>query len=47
MASGNREKIMEAYREVREGLLAKIKQRFPVTRATSVQLDGWIGPGIR
>jgi protein-tyrosine-phosphatase len=36
LASGSREQILAAYRAVRDGLFAKIKQRFPITGAPSV-----------
>lgn len=36
LASGAREQILDAYREVRDRLSAKIKQRFPLPSAPSV-----------
>lgn len=36
LASGAREQILDAYREVRDRLLAKIKQRFPLSVAPGV-----------
>jgi len=36
LASGSREQILDAYRAVRDGLFAKIKQRFPIAGAPSV-----------
>lgn len=36
LASGSREQILDAYRDVRDRLFAKIKQRFPLTGAPGV-----------
>jgi protein-tyrosine-phosphatase len=36
LTTGSREQILEAYRDVRERLFAKIKQRFPLPGAPSV-----------
>lgn len=36
LASGSREQILEAYRDVRDRLFAKIKQRFPLPGAGGV-----------
>ena len=36
LASGNRDQILDAYRGVRDALLAKIKARFPIPGAPSV-----------
>lgn len=36
LASGSREQILDAYRDVRDRLFAKIKQRFPLTGAGGV-----------
>ncbi len=36
LASGARGQILDAYREVRDRLSAKIKQRFPLPSAPSV-----------
>jgi protein-tyrosine-phosphatase len=36
LAAGSREQILDAYRHVRDGLFAKIKQRFPIPGAASV-----------
>jgi protein-tyrosine-phosphatase len=36
LASGAREQILDAYRDVRERLFAKIKQRFPLPGAPAV-----------
>jgi protein-tyrosine-phosphatase len=36
LAQGSREQILDAYRGVRDGLLRKIKQRFPVMGAGGV-----------
>lgn len=36
LASGSREQILEAYRDVRDRLFAKIKQRFPLPAAGGV-----------
>ncbi|WP_141701675.1 arsenate reductase ArsC [Methyloceanibacter marginalis] len=36
LASGSREQILDAYRDVRDRLFARIKQRFPLTGAGGV-----------
>jgi len=36
LASGSREQILDAYRDVRDRLFTKIKQRFPLTGAPGV-----------
>jgi protein-tyrosine-phosphatase len=36
LASGSREQILDAYRDVRDRLFGKIKQRFPLTGAPGV-----------
>jgi protein-tyrosine-phosphatase len=36
LASGSREQILDAYRDVRDRLFARIKQRFPLTGAPGV-----------
>ncbi len=36
LAAGNREQILSAYRAVRDGLFARIKQRFPFAGAPNV-----------
>ena len=36
LVDGNREAMLEAYRKVRDGLLTKIKERFPLSRGPTV-----------
>jgi protein-tyrosine-phosphatase len=36
LVDGTRDAMLEAYRQVRDGLLAKVKQRFPLTRGPTV-----------
>ncbi|WP_310115247.1 low molecular weight phosphatase family protein [Azospirillum sp. BE72] len=36
LVDGTRDTMLEAYRQVRDGLLAKVKQRFPLTRGPTV-----------
>ncbi|WP_199720871.1 low molecular weight phosphatase family protein [Azospirillum cavernae] len=36
LVDGSREAMLEAYRQVRDGLLMKVKQRFPLSRGPSV-----------
>ncbi|MFC5303832.1 arsenate-mycothiol transferase ArsC [Azospirillum picis] len=36
LVDGTRDAMLEAYRTVRDGLLAKLKQRFPLTRGPTV-----------
>lgn len=36
LADGSRDAMLAAYREVRDGLLARIKERFPLTRGPTV-----------
>ncbi|HYH19723.1 MAG TPA: low molecular weight phosphatase family protein [Azospirillum sp.] len=36
LVDGNREAMLEAYRKVRDGLLDRIKERFPLTRGPTV-----------
>ncbi|CAO3430248.1 arsenate-mycothiol transferase ArsC [Azospirillum argentinense] len=36
LVDGNREAMMEAYRKVRDGLLSRIKERFPLSRGPTV-----------
>ncbi|MFP5511930.1 MAG: low molecular weight phosphatase family protein [Alphaproteobacteria bacterium] len=36
LVDGTRDAMLEAYRAVRDGLLAKVKQRFPLTRGPTV-----------
>ncbi|HYG87867.1 MAG TPA: arsenate reductase ArsC [Azospirillum sp.] len=36
LVDGNREAMMEAYRKVRDGLLERVKERFPTTRGPTV-----------
>ncbi|HYF87387.1 low molecular weight phosphatase family protein [Azospirillum sp.] len=36
LVDGTRDAMLEAYRHVRDGLLAKVKQRFPLTRGPTV-----------
>ncbi|CAO3450830.1 arsenate-mycothiol transferase ArsC [Azospirillum argentinense] len=36
LVDGNREAMMEAYRKVRDGLLTRIKERFPLSRGPTV-----------
>ncbi|WP_451985817.1 arsenate-mycothiol transferase ArsC [Azospirillum endophyticum] len=36
LVDGTRDAMLEAYRQVRDGLLAKLKQRFPLTRGPTV-----------
>ncbi len=36
LVDGNREAMLEAYRKVRDGLLGRIKERFPLTRGPTV-----------
>ena len=36
LATGAREQILDAYRDLRDRLFAKIKQRFPLAAAPSV-----------
>ncbi len=36
LVDGNRERMLDAYRKVRDGLLDKIKERFPLSRGPTV-----------
>ena len=36
LVDGTRDAMLEAYRHVRDGLLARVKQRFPLTRGPTV-----------
>lgn len=36
LVSGTRDSMLEAYREVRDGLLTRIKERFPLSRGPTV-----------
>ncbi|WP_298371962.1 low molecular weight phosphatase family protein [Azospirillum sp.] len=36
LVDGSRDAMLEAYRQVRDGLLMKVKQRFPLSRGPSV-----------
>ncbi|PWC33986.1 low molecular weight phosphatase family protein [Azospirillum sp. TSO35-2] len=36
LVDGTRDAMLEAYRQVRDGLLTKLKQRFPLTRGPTV-----------
>ncbi|MBK3736945.1 low molecular weight phosphatase family protein [Azospirillum brasilense] len=36
LVDGNREAMLDAYRKVRDGLLGKIKERFPLSRGPTV-----------
>nr|WP_295825742.1 low molecular weight phosphatase family protein [uncultured Azospirillum sp.] len=36
LVDGTRDAMLEAYRQVRDGLLAKVKQRFPLSRGPTV-----------
>lgn len=36
LATGNREAMLDAYRKVRDGMLDKIKERFPLARGPNV-----------
>ncbi len=36
LVDGTRDAMLEAYRAVRDGLMAKVKQRFPLTRGPTV-----------
>ncbi|MDW7556545.1 low molecular weight phosphatase family protein [Azospirillum brasilense] len=36
LVDGNREAMLEAYRKVRDGLLGRIKERFPLSRGPTV-----------
>ncbi|AWU97188.1 low molecular weight phosphatase family protein [Azospirillum ramasamyi] len=36
LVDGTRDAMLEAYRQVRDGMLAKVKQRFPLTRGPTV-----------
>ncbi|MDQ2102285.1 arsenate-mycothiol transferase ArsC [Azospirillum isscasi] len=36
LVDGNREAMLEAYRKVRDGLLGKIRERFPLSRGPTV-----------
>lgn len=36
LVDGTRDAMLEAYRQVRDGLMAKMKQRFPLSRGPTV-----------